>query len=241
MTTELSPSQTRDGFWARLGERLIAAGFRPSRRANYCYLRLGVANTELVLTAPTGDGGVECKLSLVGARRASTLSPEEICEQFGRDREVIEIDARFGPLEWGSGKSATRVYLRRPANVADRGTLGGDDQVAVRRAERFTAVFQPRLLAITDAARGNGSPCQLQRSSVRHGTAPPKARAQRQPDTRIARELLEAGSASGPTDNDADELALDAWLVALVDTAPRRRKCSRRSRSGTRGSVPVDR
>lgn len=90
MSGDLSPSQIREEFWAQLIDRLQTADYRPSQRGNYCYLRLGVANTQLVLTAPTRDGGVECKLSLAGATRAGTLTPEEIFEQLYQKRSLIE-------------------------------------------------------------------------------------------------------------------------------------------------------
>jgi hypothetical protein len=154
----LGPSRIRDEFWERLTDGLVAAGFRPSQHANYCYLPLGVANTRLVLTAPTRDGGVECKLALAGARRASTVSPEEVFNQLRQDRRSIERQAGYGPLEWGSTKSGTRVYLRRAADIADRRTWDETIEWLIARAERFTTVFRPRLLAITGAASAGRSP-----------------------------------------------------------------------------------
>ena len=158
MTAGRTFTDIRDEFWERLTERLVAAGFRPSHRANYCYLRLGVADTQLVLTAPTREGGVECKLSLAGARRAGLMAPEEVLERLRQDRDAIELALGYGRLEWGSATSATRVYLRRPANLSDRRTWDETIEWLINCAERFVTVFRPRLAAITAEAAHKPGP-----------------------------------------------------------------------------------
>jgi hypothetical protein len=217
VTGDHSPSQIREEFWAQLIDRLHRAGYRPSRRGNYCYLRLGVANTQLVLTAPTGGGGVECKLSLAGAVRARTLTPEEIFEQLHENRDAIEACVSRGPLEWGSGKSRTRVYLRRAADLGDRRTWEETSEWLIGSADDFTRVFRPHVVAIT-SPRPVADPARApRRRGVKTGAAAPAHQARRARATLVAHEPGETSNRLPAARDDDGDIGLDTRLKALAD------------------------
>jgi hypothetical protein len=150
------PTQIRGEFWACLQDTLAAAGVGGYQRDNYIYVSLPPSGTKIILTAPTRTGGVECKLSLAGAGRTAGPSAQEIWGRLHREREAIEADLGYGPLEWGSAGSSTRVYLRRSADLGDRRTWNETTGWLLSAAERFRAVFGPRLTAIT--TRDGGTP-----------------------------------------------------------------------------------
>ncbi len=215
MIGDLGPSQIREEFWTQLIDRLKTAGYRPSRRGNYCYLLLGVANTQLVLAAPTGDGGVECKLSLAGAARAGTLTPAEIFDELHQDRDAIQAQVGRGLLEWGSGKSSTRVYLRRAADLGDRRTWQETSDWLMDCAERFTRAFRPRLVAITSSGPvtdGTRPP----RRRFFEAAAPPAGQAHPAPATLVADEPAQAYKRSGSEREHAGEIRLSARLEDLA-------------------------
>lgn len=214
MPSHLTPSQIREEFWAQLSDRLQAAGYRPSQRGNYCYLRLGVANTQVVLTAPTGEGGVECKLSLAGAARAGTLAAEEVFEQLYQNRYAIEAQVGHGALEWGSGRSRTRVYLRRAADLGDRRTWDQTCDWLVGCANRFTHTFRPHLIAITSPGTMSEQAPPARRRVLETGTAAP-SQAHPVAAALVFDEPAKANH-SGQASEHADEVGLDAHLNALA-------------------------
>src|SRR5947209_16669535 len=88
-------------FWTELAMRLTARGLRapaPSTRS-HCYVGIGTPLGKLVLTAPTAEGGVACKLALSRSGRGGVETARAIHRRLESDRLAIEQELGFHDLD----------------------------------------------------------------------------------------------------------------------------------------------
>jgi hypothetical protein len=173
-----SKTSLPDAFWTRLVSQLERAGFRSRQRgSNFCRLPLPGIPARLVLVAPTGDGGLSCKLDLLSRR--GSLDPAELLQRLAAHREEIEAELALGRLEWG-GRSPRRIYLFADFDLGDPTAYDAAIDWLVGAATRFKAVFEPRL-ANLGATVGAHQRTRLSGTSTRSGQSKPRARRAHRP------------------------------------------------------------
>ncbi len=127
-------------FWSEFSKFLEHTSFRGmgSARDNYYYLPVGTRHAKIVLTAPTDDDRLACKLALTPRAVA-----EVIYESLYDEREAIE--AELGDLGWGTGQSDTRIYRYRRGGIENRSAWIEAFEWLLDSAEKFKEVFVPRV------------------------------------------------------------------------------------------------
>jgi hypothetical protein len=158
-------------FWTELSALLTARDLRapaPSTRTR-CYLAIGTSLGKLVLTAPTADDDVACKLALNRAGPGGVPAAQTLHRSLRAEREAIERELGFHDLDWGSDRSETRVYRYWAGDVSARSEWPAAQAWLVDTAAGFARVFGPRLRALAEE-RGAEGPVRPPRDSS-HGRA----------------------------------------------------------------------
>jgi hypothetical protein len=146
-------------FWTELAALLATRNLRASTPGtrNYCSVGIGTPLGKLVLTAPTADGGVACKLALNRSGSGGAPAAQAVHRRLESEREAIERELGFHDLDWGSGQSDTRVYRCRSRDISDRSEWPAAQAWLVDTAASFAHVFGQRLRALAEP-RGSERP-----------------------------------------------------------------------------------
>ena len=105
---------------------------------------------ELVVTAPTAEGGVACKLALNRSGSGGVEAARAIHRRLTSERQTIERELGFHDLDWGHGKSDTRVYRYRSRDISSRSEWPAAQAWLVQTAAGFTRTFGRRLRLLAE-------------------------------------------------------------------------------------------